>query len=189
MRIWAKVFHGELENVGEIISHLGLSDRFSGGKATITSSQEESGLISGTIKMDQTELTEPSFLLQALSILGIMDAIRGKNMVFDEINIPFQMKPEGELKMSDAYAAGSNLGVTFNGIINLDQIDIEGAVIPAYAINSLPGKIPLLGALFREGEGGGLIGVKYSVKGRVTQPEVQFHPLSSMMPGALGYIF
>ena len=171
------------------MAYLGLSERFEGGKLELLSTQLESGIIEGNITVDKTELSEPSFLLQALSILGIVDAIRGKNMVFDKINIPFQLLPEGEVKMSDAYAAGSNLGVTFRGTINLDNLNIEGAVIPAYAVNSLPGKIPLIGALFREGDGGGLISVKYSIKGSLTEPEVEFHPLSSMMPGALGYIF
>lgn len=182
-------FEGEFADLGALLSYAGVSDRFSGGKLRLDSKQNEMGLIKGKIKVVETELNETSFMLQAVSILGIVDAIRGKNIVFSEINIPFEFAPEGEFHLSDAYAANSNIGVTFKGIINLDALDIEGAVIPAYLVNSLPGKIPLIGALFREGEGGGLIGVKYSVKGRPTKPEVEFHPLSSMAPGALGYIF
>ena len=184
-----KVFSGEFEDLGALLSYLGVSDRFSGGKLRLISKQSEDGLIKGKIKIFDTELNETGFMLQAVSILGIVDAIRGKNIVFDEIQIPFEFAPEGEFKLSDAYAASSNIGVTFKGIINLDALDLEGDVIPAYAVNSLPGKIPLIGALFREGEGGGLIGVEYTVKGRPTKPEVEFHPLSSMAPGALGYIF
>ena len=184
-----KIFAGEFEDLGALLSYAGISDRFNGGKLRLESKQDEKGLIKGKIKIEETELNETSFMLQAVSILGIVDAIRGKNLVFDEIYIPFEFKPEGELKLDDAYAASSNIGVTFKGIINLDALDLEGNVIPAYAVNSLPGKIPLIGALFREGKGGGLIGVKYSVTGRPTNPEVNFHPLSSMAPGALGYIF
>ena len=184
-----KVFSGEFEDLGALLSYLGASDRFSGGRLRMISKQDENGLIKGKIKVFETELNETGFLLQAVSILGIVDAIRGKNIVFDEIQIPFEFVPEGEFRLSDAYAASSNIGVTFKGIINLDALDLEGAVIPAYAVNSLPGKIPLIGALFREGEGGGLIGVEYTVKGRPTNPEVEFHPLSSIAPGALGYIF
>ncbi len=184
-----KVFSGEFEDLGALLVYLGVSDRFSGGKLRMISKQEENGLIKGKIKIFDTELNETGFMLQAVSILGIVDAIRGKNIVFNDIQIPFEFIPEGEFNLSDAYAASSNIGVTFKGTINLDALDLEGAVIPAYVVNSLPGKIPLIGALFREGDGGGLIGVKYSVKGRPTKPEVEFHPLSSMAPGALGYIF
>ncbi len=184
-----KVFSGEFEDLGALLSYLGASDRFSGGQLRMISKQDENGLIKGKIKVFNTELNETGFMLQAVSILGIVDAIRGKNIVFNEIQIPFEFAPEGEFKLSDAYAASSNIGMTFKGTINLDALDLWGAVIPAYAVNSLPGKIPLIGALFREGEGGGLIGVKYSVTGRPAKPEVEFHPLSSMAPGALGYIF
>jgi len=184
-----KVFSGEFEDLGALLSYLGASDRFSGGRLRLISKQDANGLIKGKIKVFETELNETGFMLQAVSILGIVDAIRGKNIVFDEIQIPFEFVPEGEFHLSDAYAASSNIGVTFKGTINLDALDLEGDVIPAYAVNSLPGKIPLIGALFREGEGGGLIGVEYTVKGRPTKPEVEFHPLSSMAPGALGYIF
>ncbi|MBQ3695349.1 MAG: hypothetical protein II938_00035 [Alphaproteobacteria bacterium] len=184
-----KRFEGEFGDLGALLSYAGVSDRFSGGKLRLDSEQDSTGLIKGKIKVDNTELNETGFMLQAVSILGIVDAIRGKNIVFDEIHIPFEFAPEGEFKLRDAYAASSNIGVTFRGIINLDALDLEGDVIPAYAVNSLPGKIPLIGALFREGEGGGLIGVKYSVTGRPTNPNVEFHPLSSIAPGALGYIF
>ena len=184
-----RVFHGEYGDLGLLLSSLGLSEKFSGGQLRLQSKQDETGKISGQISVDQTELTEPGFLLQASSILGIVDAIRGKNLEFDEIQVPFELMPEGELTLDDGYAAGSNWGVTFRGVVNLDQIAIAGSVIPAYLVNSLPGKIPLIGALFREGEGGGLISVKYSVKGRLGNPQVEFHPLSSMAPGALGYIF
>ena len=85
--------------------------------------------------------------------------------------------------------ASSNIGITFSGILNFNHIALEGSVIPAYAVNSLPGKIPLIGALFRDGEGGGLLGAKYSVEGKTMDPEVNFHPLSSIAPGALSNIF
>lgn len=184
-----RLFEGMANDLGEWMSYLNISDRFVGGHLKLSATQDEKGIVKGKIWVDKTEMTEPGALMQAISILGIVDAIRGSNLVFDEIQVPFELKPEGELNLNDGYAAGSNLGVTFRGIVNLDNVDIAGSVIPAYVLNSLPGKIPLIGALFREGDGGGLIGVKYSVKGKPTQTEVEFHPLSSIAPGALGYIF
>lgn len=184
-----RLFEGMAPDFGKLMSYLNISDKFIGGHLKLQANQTEAGLIQGKILTDKTEIADPGFLIQALSILGIVDAIRGKNMVFDEIHVPFELNPEGDLKVDDGYAAGSNLGVTFKGTVNLDNVDIAGSVIPAYLVNSLPGKIPLIGALFREGEGGGLLGVKYSVTGKPTKTEVEFHPLSSIVPGALGYIF
>ncbi|MBQ4472045.1 MAG: hypothetical protein II942_02220 [Alphaproteobacteria bacterium] len=182
-------FSGSLPSLGDLLTYVGASDRFSGGQVVVKATQDQKGVIKGNIMVDKTELNETGFMLQAVSILGIVDAIRGKNIVFDEIQIPLELTPEGILTLTDAYAASSNIGVTFRGTINLDAMDLSGAVVPAYAVNSLPGKIPLIGALFRDGEGGGLLSVKYSVTGKVTDPEVEFHPLSSIVPGVLGKIF
>lgn len=184
-----KQFQGTFENLGTLLLYADISDRFSSGKLKMISTQQESGLIKGKVLIKDAELNETSFLLQAASILGIVDAFRGKNIVFNEIHIPFQISPEGEITLTDAYAASANIGITVKGTINLDRLNLEGGVIPAYAVNSLPGKIPLIGGLFREGAGGGLISLKYALKGRLANPEVEFFPLSSMAPGALGYIF
>ena len=184
-----RLFEGGTDDLGDLLSYLNVSDRLLGGHLKISATQTKEGLIQGKLSSDQTEWADPGFLTQALSILGIVDAIRGKNMVFDEIQVPFELNADGNLALKDGYAAGSNLGVTFKGIVNLDNVDIAGSVIPAYLVNSLPGKIPLIGALFREGEGGGLLGIKYSITGKPNKTEVEFHPLSSMAPGALGYIF
>ena len=182
-------FSGSFPDLGRLLVHTGISDRFAGGQVVVKATQDKAGKIKGNIMVDKTELNETGFMLQAVSILGIVDAIRGKNIVFDEIQIPLEFAPEGVLTLDNAYAASSNIGVTFYGTINLDQLELSGSVVPAYMVNSLPGKIPLIGALFRDGEGGGLLSVKYSVTGKITEPEVNFHALSSMAPGVLGKIF
>ena len=105
--------------------------------------------------------------------------------------IPFELKPDAvlTLNLDESYLAGNSLGITFMGNITGSDLNLTGSVIPAYMINSLPGKIPLIGALFRGSEAGGLIGAKYDIQGKLSNPEVTFHPLNSMAPGILGKIF
>ena len=184
-----RILEGVSDDFGALLLALNVSDKFVGGHLKLQAEQDEEGVIQGKILTEETELMDPSFLVQALSIFGIVDAIRGKNMELDEIHVPFELKPEGDLVLDDGYATGSGVGLTFKGTVNLSHVAIAGSVIPAYFVNSLPGKIPLIGALFRDGDGGGLLSVKYSVHGKPTEPEVEIHPLSSMAPGALGYIF
>ena len=85
--------------------------------------------------------------------------------------------------------SGTSLGATFNGQVMPTALNLSGSVIPAYAINSLLGKIPLIGALFKDGEGGGLIGLKYNITGSPSDPIVDFNPLKSIAPGILGRLF
>ena len=93
------------------------------------------------------------------------------------------------LFIKDGVTYGTVLGITFSGRASLSSLDISGSVIPAYIINSLPGRIPLIGHLFKDSEGGGLVGVKYTLTGTSGNPRVSFHPLSSIAPGILGRFF
>ena len=80
-------------------------------------------------------------------------------------------------------------GITFNGETTTSDLKMYGSIITAYAINSLPGKIPFIGALFKDGEGGGLFGVKYDLTGSPLKPEINFNTLGSIAPGILGNLF
>jgi hypothetical protein len=61
--------------------------------------------------------------------------------------------------------------------------------VPAYALNSLPGRIPLLGRLFTAEKGGGLIAADVHVRGKLDDPSIMVNPLSVLTPGFLRRIF
>lgn len=178
-----------VSDFGALLAHLGISDRIIGGTVTLTGEQPSSGGVKGVIAVRDFALADPGFLVQAVTILGIVDAIRGQNLSFQKAEIPFEVTPYQTLYLKDGYAYGTTLGVTFKGRIRPNELDVVGSVIPAYAINSLPGRIPLIGALFKDGAGGGLVGVKYEMKGTPAQPQISFNPLSSIAPGIFGHFF
>jgi hypothetical protein len=61
--------------------------------------------------------------------------------------------------------------------------------VPAYALNTLPGRIPIIGRLFSPEKGGGLFAMRYSMTGPFTNPKVKINPLSALTPGFLRGIF
>lgn len=184
-----KQFQGSYDDFGVLVDYFGLSDRFDGGKMSLHANQSEQGDLKGHISISRIQFKDPGFLIQALTILGIVDGFMGKDIVFDKMEIPFTLNPYFDLELGESYAAGTSLGITFTGDIKSGKINLTGAVIPAYGINSLPGKIPLVGYLFRNSTGGGLISVPYSVTGDLSNPQTSFHPLGSITPGALGRLF
>jgi len=95
------------------------------------------------------------------------------------------------LDISGAKANGPSLGITMEGQIDTGagKINVNGVVVPAYGLNSLLGKIPLVGNLFSGGSGKGLFGVTYRVKGTTDEPEVNANPLSGLAPGFLRLLF
>lgn len=179
------------DNFGDLLLRLGITKIIEGGELNLKALQQKNGGFEGTMDVNHLSLKEPGFLVQAFTILGIVDAIRGKDLVFETAHVPFHLEsqPSLSIQLTEAYLSGTNLGITFDGKTSIEALALNGSVIPAYAINSLPGKIPLIGELFKDGAGGGLIGVKYEITGPLRRPEVTFNPLGSIAPGILGKLF
>ena len=176
-------------DMGDLIMRLGGTGRLTGGHLYILATQPNSGGFKGEVSVKNFDLKDIGFFTQALTILGIVDAVRGKEMNFKKAVIPFELTPYHTLFINEGYANGTSVGVTFGGRISFDHVQLDGSVIPAYAINSLPGKIPFIGRLFKDGAGGGLMGLRYEVTGTPGQSKTDFKPLSSLAPGILGKLF
>ena len=84
------------------------------------------------------------------------------------------------------------MGFTASGQIfkHTDTINLEGTIVPAYALNSVFGHIPLVGSLFTGGEkGGGVFAANYKLSGDMEDPKVLVNPLSALTPGFLRKVF
>jgi hypothetical protein len=125
-------------------------------------------------------------LLSLASLTGISSLVSSKGIHFSRLDIPFAMQAR-RLTISNARAMGSQIGVSANGEIDLesDKLQLEGLVVPAYTLNRLIGKIPLLGKILTGGEGGGLFAVDYSLSGPLDKPKINVNPLTSLAPGVL----
>jgi len=135
----------------------------------------------------------PAFaeLIGIMSLTGVLDALQGEGLNFDIFEAPFKLE-NGKLTLTDSRASGPTIGVTASGTMDMDNklMDIEGTVVPAYAINALLGKIPIIGELFTGPEkGGGLFAATYTMKGVGENVEITVNPLSALAPGALRGIF
>ena len=96
---------------------------------------------------------------------------------------------QNEVNIDDAVASGTSVGITMRGKMTTDHVDLDGSVVPAYAINSLLGNVPLVGTLFSGEKGGGLFGVTYTVKGPLKNAEFNFNPASLLAPGIFRRLF
>ncbi len=129
-------------------------------------------------------------LLQSMTLYGLVDVVSGPGLAFARLTAPFVLADE-DLELREARAFSPSLGMTAKGHINLraETIDVQGTIVPAYFFNSMLGKIPFFGGLFRNEEGGGLFAANYSLKGPLADPSVSVNPLSMLTPGFLRQIF
>jgi hypothetical protein len=150
--------------------------------------------LKGRLKVKDYRLINAPGLARVLSIMaltGIGDALRGDGISFSKLDVPFEWR-NNILEITDAQASGSSLGVTASGKVQgeIERFNIKGTIVPFYAINSVLGKIPLLGHLLTGGEkGGGIFAARYTMRGPLDDPEVSVNPVSVLAPGFLRNLF
>ncbi len=124
------------------------------------------------------------------ALTGIVDLLQGSGIPFATLEAPFTLT-DGVLALNDARTSGTALGLTAKGQVDLDRdmMALEGTVVPIYALNSVLGKIPLVGSLFSSEKGGGVFAMNYSMIGPSKDPSVVVNPLSAFTPGMLRKLF
>lgn len=112
--------------------------------------------------------------------------LSGSGLSFTKVELPFS-GIAGRWSIQDGLAWGNALGLTLDGTYDIESkgIDLAGTVSPAYAINGALGAVPLLGTFLTGGEGEGVFGVTYAVRGTTETPDVWVNPLSAIAPGFL----
>ncbi len=105
---------------------------------------------------------------------------------FQRMTASFEHSP-GRLKIQDAVIYNPYMGLTTQGLIDFEhnQIDVSGSFVPAYQVNTMLTKIPLVGVLLSGGENDGVFGVSYRVHGAMSGPTLTVNPLSAIAPGIL----
>lgn len=129
-------------------------------------------------------------ILSLASLTGIADTLTGDGIKFRKLQSDFSVN-NGRVNLEGGLVHGAAVGFTVRGDYELsdDSLDFGGTVIPAYSLNSLPGKIPLLGRILGGRRGEGLIGIGYRVGGTPNDLDVLVNPLSVLTPGVFRRIF
>lgn len=179
-------------NAGGVFRGLDLLTQIKGGmlEASAISDPKGKGLYEGKmIVKDFKAVNAPILgrLLTLASLTGIVDILGGSGISFKKLDGQFAYDALGQITINELEAAGNSIGITLDGTINTstDQLKLDGAVIPAYSINSLLGDIPLIGDTLIGKKGEGLIATRYSVEGSFNDPKISVNPFSMLTPGFL----
>jgi hypothetical protein len=105
---------------------------------------------------------------------------------FEKMTASFE-RAQGRVAIQDGVIYNPSMGLTAQGAIDFDrnQIDVSGSFVPAYTVNTMLTKIPLVGVLLSGGQNDGVFGVSYRVHGAMSGPTLTVNPLSAIAPGIL----
>ncbi|EIE51399.1 hypothetical protein C357_08815 [Citreicella sp. 357] len=121
-------------------------------------------------------------LLDAVSVVGLIDEMNGAGLYFSEVEARFRLTPR-QVILQRSSAVGPSMGISMDGYYDLAgrRMDMQGVLSPVYILNGI-------GRLFaRKGEG--LIGFTFNLGGGIDDPDVSVNPLSAFTPGMFRDIF
>jgi hypothetical protein len=129
-------------------------------------------------------------ILMVGSLHGMSDLLNGEGIEFNEVVAPVSVRGS-KLNIGRARATGPAMGVTTQGVIDIDAqtVELSGAVAPSYVLNSALGSAPVIGKLLVSRKGEGMFAVSYAAKGPFSAPRISVNPLSIAAPGILRRMF
>lgn len=181
---------------GGALRVLDLYDSIKGGTLSITGTVKDNQPwrpLRGKIAMSSFRVINTPFVARFLTvatITGVVDAVTGEGFLFGGAEGRFT-KTRGNIELRKFRSAGPSVGMTAQGQVDLDRnlINVKGTVVPAYAINSVFGNIPLIGAIIQGGEGEGLFAATYAVTGNLDEPKIDVNEWSALAPGFIRDLF
>jgi hypothetical protein len=184
------------EDAGAFLDLLEITPNVVGGRfrisGTVDAARTDKAVV-GKMSVEEFRVVNaPGFarLLSVALLTGILDSLRGEGIGFQRFDADFAWAdPKVEIREGRMY--GAALGVTARGVLDLeeDTIDVDGTLVPAYAVNSILGNIPLLGQLLVGERGGGVFAATYRASGALGDPQIGVNPLSTLAPGFLRRLF
>ncbi len=109
---------------------------------------------------------------------------------FSRMRLDFTRSP-GRLSLRDGVVWGPSVGATIEGHVDFarDEVRARGTFIPAYMLNNMLARIPIVGLFLGGGKDEGVFGVTYEVSGTPGAPLLRVNPMSAVAPGIFRKMF
>jgi uncharacterized protein YhdP len=129
-------------------------------------------------------------IVSLASFTGLGNALGGQGVPVDRLVAPFRLQGD-RITLEQARLVGSNVGARAEGTIDLaaDRLDIRGTVAPAYTVNRILGRIPIVGQILSGSGSDAALAATFSVSGPLGEPQVSVNPLSVLVPGMIRDLF
>lgn len=169
-------------DAGGVIRAAGLLTKAHGGDFGMTLTPAgRPGQFDGTLRITNTKVREApaiAALLNAVSVVGLLDELSGQGIQFSEVDAKFRLGPS-KMTVFKSSAIGPSIGLSMDGTMDVptSRMRMQGVISPVYLLNQIGSVVG------RKGEG--MIGFNYTLTGPAAAPRVQVNPLSALTPGPL----
>ncbi|MGO2957675.1 MAG: AsmA-like C-terminal region-containing protein [Acetobacter sp.] len=188
--------HVTIPDMGGFLTAFNIMPNVKGGHASLEGTFDDtlaSAPFSGVLKVSPFVLTkapETVLLARNLSLYGWINSRKSPEFEITHLSMPVTFS-DGVLRIHDSSTGNDALGATLEGDIDLDhgKLDLDGTVVPIFALNRLPGRLPGIGRLFSPEKNGGLLAMTFNLSGKLDNPDFHVNPLSILLPGLLRKIF
>ncbi|VTZ27224.1 hypothetical protein MPC1_4970003 [Methylocella tundrae] len=166
-------------------------------RGRLSATMQIGGGLSGVLTIDSFVLRDEPALRRLVAegvpppdATGRVPKIDAGAMAFNRLQVRYD-RAGTRLLLRDGVMNGDAIGLTVDGWLDFahDGVDMKGTFVPAYAVNNLFSKIPVVGLILGGGSNEGLIGVNYRVEGKISAPTLSINPLSAIAPGIFRQIF
>ncbi|MCA3260995.1 MAG: AsmA-like C-terminal domain-containing protein [Telmatospirillum sp.] len=183
-------------DAGALLAALDITPNVVGGTLRVDGKEDPARAdraIVGKIAIEEFRLVNaPGFakLLSVALLTGVLDSLRGDGIGFRRLDADIAWA-DPKIEIKDGRMHGAALGITARGQVDLaaDTLDLEGTLVPAYALNSILGNIPLIGQLLVGERGSGVFAANYRASGAMADVQTSINPLSTLTPGFLRRLF
>jgi hypothetical protein len=184
------------QNAGAFLKAIDMYGNMEGGDLSITGNYDDSptdSILHARLDITDHVIKKAPVLTKILSLAsltGFIDTLQGNGIRFNKMAATFTLAND-VIRFEKAKAYGPAIGLTAEGTITMPKAvcDLNGTVVPSYTLNSVVGKVPIIGQILTGGEGKGVFAANYTVKDTLDDPKVSVNPLSILTPGFLREIF
>ncbi|WP_299669908.1 DUF3971 domain-containing protein [uncultured Ruegeria sp.] len=167
------------DDAGAVLRSAGVLTQARGGSMQLQLDPiAEPGNYDVDLKIKNTRITDApamAALLNAISLVGLLDEMAGQGIFFSAIDSKMRITPT-EVKVLSGSAVGPSMGLSFDGTVDTvaGMLNLRGAISPIYLLNAIGSVIT------KKGEG--IFSFNYTLTGPLADPRVSVNPLSGLAP-------
>nr|WP_294916285.1 DUF3971 domain-containing protein [uncultured Neokomagataea sp.] len=191
----------DIDNLGGLLSGLGLFDRISGGVTHLDGRFKSGDRVSGSagvglglppftghVDVGTFDVLKPPLGVTVASDLSPLHwaSTRVDRFTIQHFTSSLALS-DGQVMLRDGAIGNTALGATLEGQIGVNDtaLVLDGTIVPLFGLNALPGHLPGIGHLLSPEKNGGLLAATFRVGGHLSDPALTINPFSMLLPGAL----